>query len=87
MGVYKTWWECDASMVEINPLCIVEGPDGKDVLSAVDAKIGLDDNALYRHKNIQEMRDAQEAPLEDRSQQVQPELHQARRQYRVPRQR
>ncbi len=65
MGVYKTWWECDAAMVEINPLCIIEGPDGKDVLSAVDAKIGLDDNALYRHKNIQDMRDlAEEAPLE-----------------------
>jgi succinyl-CoA synthetase beta subunit len=65
LGVYKTWWECDAAMVEINPLCIVEGPDGKDTLSAVDAKIGLDDNALYRHKNIQEMRDlAEEAPLE-----------------------
>jgi succinyl-CoA synthetase beta subunit len=65
LGVYKTWWECDASMVEINPLCIVVGNDGKEVLSAVDAKIGLDDNALYRHKNIQEMRDlAEEAPLE-----------------------
>jgi len=65
LGVYKTWWECDASMVEINPLCIVEGADGKETLVAVDAKIGLDDNALYRHKNIQEMRDlAEEAPLE-----------------------
>src|ERR1700756_4879568 len=65
MGVYKTWWECDASMVEINPLCIIEGADGKEGLVAVDAKIGLDDNALYRHKNIQEMRDlAEEAPLE-----------------------
>jgi succinyl-CoA synthetase beta subunit len=65
MGVYKTWWECDASMVEVNPLCIVTGADGKDTLSAVDAKIGLDDNALYRHKNIMEMRDlAEEAPLE-----------------------
>lgn len=65
MGVYKTWWECDASMVEINPLCIIEGAEGKDMLVAVDAKIGLDDNALYRHKNIQEMRDlAEEAPLE-----------------------
>ncbi len=64
-GVYKTWWECDASMVEINPLCIIEGADGKETLVAVDAKIGLDDNALYRHKNIQEMRDlAEEAPLE-----------------------
>lgn len=65
LGVYKTWWECDAAMVEINPLCIVAGPDGKDMLSAVDAKIGLDDNAMYRHKNIQDMRDlAEEAPLE-----------------------
>ena len=65
MGVYKTWWECDAAMVEINPLCIIEGADGKQSLSAVDAKISLDDNALYRHKNIQEMRDlGEEAPLE-----------------------
>jgi succinyl-CoA synthetase beta subunit len=65
LGVYKTWWECDASMVEINPLCIVQTPDGKESLSAVDAKISLDDNALYRHKNIVEMRDlAEEAPLE-----------------------
>jgi len=65
LGVYKTWWECDANMVEINPLCIVEGSDGKQSLSAVDAKVGIDDNALYRHKEIQEMRDlAEEAPLE-----------------------
>ena len=64
-GVYKTWWECDASMVEINPLCICVGPDGKEKIIAVDAKIGLDDNALYRHKDIQEMRDlAEESPLE-----------------------
>ncbi|MFA6545503.1 MAG: ADP-forming succinate--CoA ligase subunit beta [Limisphaerales bacterium] len=64
-GVYKTWWEADASMVEINPLCIIEGADGKDQLVAVDAKIGLDDNALYRHKDIQAMRDlAEESPLE-----------------------
>jgi succinyl-CoA synthetase beta subunit len=65
LGVYRTWWECDASMVEINPLCIVAGPDGKEALSAVDAKIGLDDNALYRHKEILAMRDLnEEAPLE-----------------------
>lgn len=64
-GVFKTWWECDASLVEINPLCIVAGPGGKDALMAVDAKISLDDNALYRHPNIQAMRDlAEEAPLE-----------------------
>ncbi len=64
-GVYKTWWEADASMVEINPLCICVGADGKEKLVAVDARIGLDDNALYRHKDIQEMRDlAEESPLE-----------------------
>ena len=64
-GVYKTWWEADASMLEINPLCIVEGADGKDQLVAVDAKVSLDDNALYRHKDIQAMRDlAEESPLE-----------------------
>jgi succinyl-CoA synthetase beta subunit len=64
-GVYKTWWESDASLVEINPLCIVAGNDGKPSLLAVDAKLSLDDNALYRHPNIQAMRDlAEEAPLE-----------------------
>jgi succinyl-CoA synthetase beta subunit len=64
-GLFKTWWECDASLVEINPLCIVAGREGKDALMAVDAKISLDDNALYRHPNIQAMRDlAEEAPLE-----------------------
>ncbi|HTI97348.1 MAG TPA: ADP-forming succinate--CoA ligase subunit beta [Dongiaceae bacterium] len=64
-GVYKTWWECDASLVEINPLCIVETAEGKPAIMALDGKIGLDDNALYRHKNIQEMRDlGEEAPLE-----------------------
>ncbi|MFN0067296.1 MAG: ADP-forming succinate--CoA ligase subunit beta [Limisphaerales bacterium] len=64
-GVYKTWWECDASMVEINPLCIVGTPDGGEAIVAVDAKIGLDDNALYRHEDIAAMRDlAEESPLE-----------------------
>ncbi len=64
-GVYKTWWECDASLVEINPLCVVEGGGGKEAVMALDAKISLDDNALYRHKNLQEMRDLnEEAPLE-----------------------
>ncbi|MBN8248519.1 MAG: ADP-forming succinate--CoA ligase subunit beta [Verrucomicrobia bacterium] len=64
-GVYKTWWECDASMVEINPLAIVETPEGKQSIVCVDAKIGLDDNALYRHADIVAMRDlAEESPLE-----------------------
>ena len=65
LAVYKTWWECDASLLEINPLCLVETADGKEAVMAVDAKIGLDDNALYRHPDIQAMRDlGEEAPLE-----------------------
>jgi succinyl-CoA synthetase beta subunit len=64
-AVYKTWWECDASMLELNPLAVVELRDGKETVMALDAKISLDDNALYRHKDIQEMRDLnEEAPLE-----------------------
>jgi len=64
-GVFKTWWECDASLVEINPLCVVELPDHKESVVALDAKISLDDNGLYRHKDIQAMRDLnEEAPLE-----------------------
>ena len=64
-GVYNTWWETDASMVEINPLALVEDDSGKQSVRVVDAKIGLDDNALYRHPDIQEMRDlGEEAELE-----------------------
>src|SRR5450755_2090117 len=64
-GVYNTWWESDASMVELNPLAVVELADGKETVVALDAKISLDDNALYRHKDILEMRDLnEEAPLE-----------------------
>jgi succinyl-CoA synthetase beta subunit len=65
LGVYKTWWECDASLVEINPLCVVRTPEGKESMLAVDAKLSLDDSALYRHPKLQAMRDlAEEAPLE-----------------------
>ena len=65
LGVYKTWWESDASLLEINPLCIVGTAEGKQALLAVDAKLSLDDNALYRHADLQGMRDlAEEAPLE-----------------------
>jgi succinyl-CoA synthetase beta subunit len=65
LGVYKTWWESDASLLEINPLCVVRLADGKEGVVAVDAKLSLDDNALYRHPKLQEMRDlGEEAPLE-----------------------
>ena len=64
-GVYNTWWECDAAMVELNPLAVIELRDGKEIVVALDAKISLDDNSLYRHKDILEMRDLnEEAPLE-----------------------
>lgn len=52
-GLYNLFISKDASLVEINPL-IVTG-DGK--LLALDGKINLDDNALYRHKRLAEMRD------------------------------
>ena len=64
-GVYQAWLENDAAMMEINPLCIVDGPDGKPRLVAVDAKVGIDDNALFRHPELMAMRDlGEEAPLE-----------------------
>lgn len=52
-GLYSLFIHRDASLVEINPL-IVTG-DGK--LLALDAKLNLEDNALYRHKDLAEMRD------------------------------
>jgi len=65
MGVYRAWWEMDAAMIEINPLGLVQGDDGKEAVRVVDAKISFDDNALYRHADVQAMRDlGEEAPLE-----------------------
>ena len=65
LGVYKTWWDSDASLLEINPLCRILTSDGKETLMAVDAKVSLDDNAIYRHPPLQQMRDlGEEAPLE-----------------------
>jgi succinyl-CoA synthetase beta subunit len=65
LGLYDTWWACDATLLEINPLCIVLTREGKVALMAVDAKMSLDDNALYRHPDLQAMRDlGEEAPLE-----------------------
>lgn len=60
-GVYRTFIDCDASLVEINPLVI----DTDDRLIALDAKMVIDDNALYRQRAISEMRDpSQEDPKE-----------------------
>jgi succinyl-CoA synthetase beta subunit len=55
-GLYRAFTESDASMAEINPLVLTKSGD----LIALDAKIGFDDNALFRHKDILEMRDTTE---------------------------
>ena len=60
-SLYRAFIETDASLAEINPL-VVTG-DGR--LIALDAKMNLDDNALYRHKDLLELRDLdEEDPLE-----------------------
>ena len=55
-GLYKAFWDTDASLAEINPL-IVTG-DGRII--ALDAKLNFDANALFRHPEIVEMRDLDE---------------------------
>src|SRR5262249_3271470 len=60
-AVYKAFIETDASMIEINPLILTKGGN----LLALDAKVSFDDNALYRHPDIRELRDIiEEDPLE-----------------------
>ncbi|HXX43704.1 MAG TPA: ADP-forming succinate--CoA ligase subunit beta [Candidatus Acidoferrales bacterium] len=60
-SLYSAFVETDASLVEINP-CVVTG-DGR--LLALDAKVNFDDNALYRHPELEELRDiGEETPLE-----------------------
>jgi len=55
-ALYKAFEATDASLVEINPFLLTE--DGR--LLALDAKINFDDNALYRHKELLELRDYNE---------------------------
>lgn len=65
MGLAKMFQDFDFSLLEINPLVITE--EGN--LHCLDAKINVDDNALYRHTKLQEMRDAsQEDPREELAQ-------------------
>jgi succinyl-CoA synthetase beta subunit len=60
-ALYRAFIDTDASMLEINP-CVVTG-DGK--LMALDAKMTFDDNGLFRHKDLRELRDLdEEDPLE-----------------------
>jgi succinyl-CoA synthetase beta subunit len=60
-SLYDAFVATDASLVEINPLVVTAGGD----LLALDAKMNFDDNALYRHPDIRDLRDAgEEDPLE-----------------------
>ena len=60
-GLYQAFEETDSTLAEVNPL--VETSEGD--LAAVDAKVNLDDNALFRHPHLEEMRDLhEEDPIE-----------------------
>src|SRR3954467_633466 len=61
VALYKAFEDTDASLAEINPFLIT----GDNKVYALDAKMNFDDNALYRHKDIKELRDLnEEEPLE-----------------------
>ncbi len=62
LGMYRAFCELDASMVEINPLVVTA--DG-DVIP-LDCKMNFDDNALFRHKDVQELRDETEEDAAER---------------------
>lgn len=55
-GLYKLFVQKDCSLVEINPLILTD----EDQIVALDAKVSFDDNALFRHPELQEMRDPHE---------------------------
>ncbi|MGA0795798.1 MAG: ADP-forming succinate--CoA ligase subunit beta [Quisquiliibacterium sp.] len=55
-GLYKAFWETDASLAEINPLILT----GKGEVIALDAKLNFDSNALFRHPELVAMRDLDE---------------------------
>jgi succinyl-CoA synthetase beta subunit len=60
-GMYRAFTELDASVVEINPLVVT----GEGDVVALDAKMNFDDNALFRHENIAELREeTEEDPTE-----------------------
>ena len=64
MSLYKAFMATDAALLEINPLVVTGSGD----LIALDAKMGFDDNALFRHKDVLELRDiSEEDPAEVRA--------------------
>ena len=56
MGLYEAFVGSDCSLLEINPLVVT----GEGDLMALDAKFGFDDNAVFRHRNIRDLRDYDE---------------------------
>ncbi len=56
LALYKAFVDTDASLLEINPLVVTGAGD----VLALDAKMNFDDNALFRHKDIEELRDPDE---------------------------
>jgi succinyl-CoA synthetase beta subunit len=56
LGMYKAFVDLDASLVEINPLVVTGAGD----VMALDAKMNFDNNGLFRHKDIEELRDENE---------------------------
>jgi succinyl-CoA synthetase beta subunit len=64
-GLYATMVANDADLVEINPLAVVRQADGTGVLQCLDAKVTIDDSALGRHPDLEQMRDlAEEDPVD-----------------------
>jgi succinyl-CoA synthetase beta subunit len=64
LGLYKLYLEKDASLVEVNPLIVTKSGS----LMALDAKINIDANAVFRHQDIAKLRDPnQEDPMERRA--------------------
>jgi succinyl-CoA synthetase beta subunit len=61
LALYQAFLATDASIIELNPLIVTKSGD----LLALDAKMNFDDNALYRHADIKDLRDrSEEDPLE-----------------------
>jgi succinyl-CoA synthetase beta subunit len=69
VALYEVWLQEDATLAEINPLIVTPaGEDGAREVKALDSKISLDGNALYRHPENQSLSDREnEDPLERRA--------------------
>ena len=80
LALYNAFIATDASILEINPLIVTKSGD----LLALDAKMNFDDNALYRHADIRELRDiSRRGSARSRSVEVLAQLHPPRRHDRL----